>query len=150
MIYRRYEISSGTIFDNSKEIITFLRDKFSPPYNVVEIEVGLLNERREAARRKVFNTVDGSSKFHVLLFRPNQTTFKAAPQLCVCDDCKVSIGSCSLFSDHTIQVGELNPTHLRSEDTRPTGDIGKEAADDFIVADTFIAVAPDTNSPDIL
>ena len=92
----RREVSSGTVFDNSKEIVTFLRDKFSDkesPRNVVEIEVGLLNERREAARRKVFNTVDGSSKFHVLLFRPNQTTFKAALRLCVCD--------------HTIQVGEL-------------------------------------------
>lgn len=85
----RRQISGGEIFLRSKNIVEFLQYKFgenkSPQYHIVEIDELSLEEERNVDHRKHFKTIDGSSSFHVIIFSPHSTKFKASPRLCLCD-----------------------------------------------------------------
>ena len=52
---------------------------------------------------------------------------KAAPRLCVCDECKTNYGSCQLFKEYEICCNHLKKNCLRSA---YVSDIGAEIEDD--------------------
>ena len=94
----RQVVAAGRVFGTSKEIVSFLHEKFGskecPTYNIVEIKQDLLAEGRDTSRCKVFKT---TSEFHILVFNPYCTSFKAASRLCMCSQCHIYVGSCNLF-----------------------------------------------------
>ena len=59
---------------------------------------------------KVYNTVDGSSAFQVAVSTPNSETFKAAPRLCLCDNCLSKYGSCKMFKTYSFIASNWKPT----------------------------------------
>ena len=63
----------------------------------------------------------------------------------------MNYGSCSLFSSHKLRTQTLKNIFLHSEVEikGQNSDIG-DASDDFLLADTFCAVAPDESSPETL
>lgn len=149
----RESINSGAIYDNSEEIVQFLNEKFkhkeSPSYHIKEILVDDLMKERNNDRRRIFKRIDGSNGFQVAIFKPSSNTFIASPRLCICDECKVEIGSCSLYSSYEIQVQELNPLFLRNIDEPAPEIVGKEEVSDFITVDSVVAVpAPKGNVND--
>ena len=73
-----------------------------------------MDEARCNAALKVCKTIEGSSSFQVMLFKPNSAIIRAASRICICDLCKVDYGSCKLFQDYTLQVQILKETLLRS------------------------------------
>ena len=75
-----------------------------PDYVIKEIFVEDVNEARRNAVLKVCKTIEGSSSFQVMLFKPNSAIIRAASRICICDLCKVDYGSCKLFQDYTLQV----------------------------------------------
>ena len=116
----RTSIAGGTVFQNSLEIVEFLNEKFGlneiPRYHIVEMGVNHLTKEREEDHRKDFKTINGSSSFHVAVFTPNCTTFKASPRLCLCDACVVEYSLCELFRSYEIQVQQLNSVNLRQNE----------------------------------
>ena len=128
----------GEVFQNSGEIVEFLKKKFgennAPQYHIVEIEEAALNEERERDLRRVYKTIHGSSEFHIMIFTPNSKSFRASPRLCLCDQCKVDYGSCSFFNSYELQVQELNQISLRSNIPPPPPPeiVGQEAVNEFI------------------
>ena len=86
----------------------------------------------------------------ILVFSPNETRFKAGPQLCLCDKCKVEFGFCELFSSHHLQIQELISIRLRSEVAPPPKIVGEYHVDEFILPNSVVAVAVDANSIDII
>ena len=104
----RKEIAAGEVFEKSDQIVSFLEHKFKdkecPKYHICEIKEEPLKKERDEDHRRVFKTVDGSSEFHVCVFSPNSTHFKASPRLCMCEKCVVKYGSCDLFTAYELQV----------------------------------------------
>ena len=65
-----------------------------------------MKRERAEARYKRFPTVKGSSSFQVMIFYPDSSVIKVAPNLCGCDLCSSSMyGLCELFSEYTLQTG---------------------------------------------
>ena len=145
----RRQIAGGEVFLRSKNIVEFLRNKFgentSPSYHIVEIEEKPSEEERDLDHRKVFSTVDGSSSFHVIIFTPHSTTFRASPRLCLCEKCDKEYGSCELFVEHELKVLEIKPAALRSNVPPPPEVIGQEEVNDFIQPGTYVAVTAPQN-----
>jgi hypothetical protein len=112
----RRSIGSGNFFHTSEEMVTYLQEKFQernhPKYEIHEILVSELEKKRVLSRLEVANSVDGSSTFQIMLFSPNKETFKAAPRLCICNECRNEYGSCTLFKEYTPTVFNSNITVL--------------------------------------
>ena len=51
----------------------------------------------------------------MLVFKPNQKKFRAAPHLCVCEKCEVEIGSCEIFDDYELECNDLKGNVSRSD-----------------------------------
>ena len=49
------------------------------------------------AQLKKYPTTDGSYQFHVMVFKPNAESFRAASCLWRCDKCLCDYGNCDLF-----------------------------------------------------
>ena len=127
-------------------------EKTNPNFFIKLIDVDDLEDSMaEEARLKEFPTIEGSDSFQVMAFQPNASYFKAASHLCICNNCQMNYGSCSLFSSHKQRTQTLKNIFLRSEVEieGQNSDIG-DASDDFLSADTFCAVAPDESSPETL
>ena len=92
----RQEIARGYIYTKAHEICEYLHEKFgkktAPVYHCHEMKVKQLEEERQRNRYRKFDTVEGSSSFHVMVFQPNSQTFRASPRLCVCDSCVLKPG----------------------------------------------------------
>ena len=146
-VYARDEINRGTIFTNASGIVNSLICKFGansdPKYDIREIDVQELTAIRSKRNRMVFKTVHGSDSFHVMVFKPNASTFRASPRLCICDECKADYGSCSLFSEYELCVHELRDIPLRSDVPPPPEVVGEEEVDGFVTPGSIIAVAAD-------
>ena len=97
--------------------MSFLQSNFSnksnPSYFVKEIEPVTLEEQRSSNKLKEYNTNDGSSSFQVIVFGPMERC--AAPQICLCDNCKDYYGSCSLFKTYSMYVKILKGNILQSD-----------------------------------
>ena len=115
-----------------------------------EISSSLLEECRASESLMNHPSIDGSSAFHVMVFTPNSTKFKAADRICICDECKKSYGSCNMFSIHEINPRTLNKTSLRSNVIQPVTEEDDQNTLHFIVEDSYVAIVADTSSVDTL
>ena len=115
----RQEIARGSFFANSDDMVNFLSNKYAefkdPHYVLKNISINRLMEGRVQDQRNVYKTIDGSNSFQVLVITPNYASFRAAPHLCICQQCKVEYGSCSNFKEYIPVVETLNKITLRSE-----------------------------------
>ena len=132
----------------SEEVCAFLKDKFSAntkvPYHVVEIEEELLQLEQERASHKVYQTVVGTNSFQVMVFKPNSTTFRAAPRLCMCLSCVEDYGSCALFDDYSIKYSHVGNVVARSTVLPPDVPESGATGTDFVFPDTYVAVISQT------
>ena len=148
----RQRVAAGDVFLSSSTMVDYLNDKFkdstNPEYVVKEIDCSLLEENRAAASLLAHPTIDGSSTFQVIVFKPNSDHLKAANRICVCQQCQKDYGSCNIFSSYPIICHKLNKTYLRSKVTEQTTLAESNAICDFIVADSFIAIAAEESSMD--
>ena len=118
-----------------------------------EIPESDLNEARKAASSKFFTTIDGSSQFMVMVFRPNSPTFSVARRLCTCAQCiHIEYGTCELFEEFALRTGDKLPLFLRSENaTDMLGDNDYSSTNtDFIVPGSYVAVAAEEKSIDTI
>ena len=104
----RREIAAGQTLSHADEIVSFLQKKFcestTPVYYSTEILCEDLEESRKNRRSKIFNTTDGSSKFQVMVFRPNKRFVRVSHLLCICEKCiSYEYGSCDSFFEVELQ-----------------------------------------------
>ena len=105
-------MSCGTSYSSSIDIVEALKPNLTD--KKVRYSIKAIPEDRSDVARKQDNslkisTIDGSSSFHALVFKPNSRAFRASTRLCVCDDCKVEYGSCKLFKDYTLTIMGYKP-----------------------------------------
>ena len=139
---RRFIGAGGMVLD-ADDCLAFLTKKFeektNPKFYCRKISVSSLNEARTEARLKKYPTIEGSTLFQVMVFKPNSPVFKVARRLCICEDCMNDYGSCPLFESFELRTGNLKKIYLRSsEDPEPsTVDIApKHNQTEFLLPDT--------------
>ena len=90
----RNDIAGGMFFRNAEEMVSHLSEKFAekidPCYIFKNISLEQLLKGREEDHYQIFKTIDGSSSFQVAVFSPGTTSFRAAPYLCNCNQCKIT------------------------------------------------------------
>ena len=151
----RQDIARGSYFANAEEVVSFLHDKFGekqfPNYHITEIPTDDLKMLRHSASPLISKTLQGSSSFHLILFKPGAATFKAATRYCICARCQAEFGSCPLFKEYMLIVEPIYPPSLRSEKLVPvtTEEEDFEVAG-FITPESIVAVAAAKNSPDTI
>lgn len=98
----RREIAAGEFFASSADMVEFLNEKFknhsSPVYYFKELDSKELETERVEAKMRSYSTIEGSSKFHVMVFKPNSNVISAAQRLCICSTCEREYGTCSISS----------------------------------------------------
>ena len=81
-------MAAGDLFLSSSTMVDYLDAKFksstNPEYTAKEIDSSVLKENRAAANLLVHSTIDGSSTFHVIVFKPVSDHLKTAKRICVC------------------------------------------------------------------
>jgi len=147
---RRF-VGTGGKVSTAADCVSFLNqifaDKVCPNFVVKEIEKDKLEELRSEARLKNYPTINGSDQWHIIVFRPNTTTFRAAPQLCICYLCRQSYGSCSLFKSYELRTGDLKKNHMRSEVEATSSTVEEDVIDDgLILPGSYCAIAADRSS----
>lgn len=150
----RLAVSQGHSFYCAAEMVEYLTDKFkhkeSPKHYYKEIHSKDLEVKRIEARFTAFQTILGCDSFQVVIFSPNSTTIKASNRLCLCEQCQNDYGTCSLFTNYTPVVQQLNKVSLRSsreEAVLPDNET-ESVLTDLLTEDVIIAVAADTKSID--
>ena len=151
----RRETAAGQSYLDAAEIVEFLSHKFetsNQPYVFREIKAKELEIERAEASLRNHITVNGSSKFHALVFSPSSDSFKASPILCVCEQCEMHYGSCSNFEEYNLLVGTLNKVNLRASEIveiDASDDLTDEDENiDFIFPDSIVVVPADEKSLD--
>ena len=91
--------ASGNSFTCTTDIVQALHGRTNPCYATKEISEVVLEEAWKKGRSLKICSIEGSSNFHVVVFRPNSNVFQAASRLCVCDECNINYRSCSLFHE---------------------------------------------------
>ena len=144
----RYIGTGGVVLD-AGACADFLENKFgqntNPKFYVKEINADSLNSARHEAQYQTYTTIDGSSLFQVMVFKPQNTTFKAAAYICLCESCMKDYGSCSLFTSYQLLTGTLNEINLRF-DVEPAFEISDGASSnnsEFLLPNRYCAVAAD-------
>ena len=93
--------------------------------------------------------IKGSSRFQVMVFKPNANHFRAANFLCICAQCRIEYGTCSNFLSYELRTGVLKKIDLRSEEETPTQrEEGSTERENFILPGTYCAIAADRASVD--
>ena len=92
----------------------------------------------------MFGTIDGTSAFRSIVFKPNSTTISAANRICICERCMNECGSCSLFSDYEIPVTMWKQTSTRISIQEYNGSMTESSS--FILQDSFCAIASSLSS----
>ena len=104
----RREVAAGQQLSNAEGMINCLEGKFgeseSPIYVFKEIKTEDLQRGRNASLHTDYKGIKGSSFFQVIIFKPNTTTIRAAPRICICSTCKEDYGSCNLFQDYQLTL----------------------------------------------
>ena len=145
----RREVAAGHVMQTASEMVEWLQTKFEtkqdPNYVFKNFEQKSLEAERATDQLKHYPTVNGSSHFQVIVFRPNEP-MKASPRICICDKCQNEYGSCDLFKEYTLTCNQLNKTCLRSQINEYIGieerEDGEEASDvDVLHVDTVVALA---------
>ena len=99
-----------------------------------------LTDERGSRKRKNYKTIDGSSVWHVIVFKPNQEYFVASNCFCICDQCSRDYGTCALFSKYQLDVSESLDIPLRSDDNIPFETVGQEKDEGIIGPNTNLAL----------
>ena len=145
-------VASGLSFSNSEEMVDYLDNKFkdsaSPTYYIKDIDARKLDKLRARARANKYETLQRSNKFQVIVFRSNSGNLRAAPRLCLCEQCNVNYGDCHLFSDFQLSVIELNKKNLQHGNKEERDHSSLNNLNNFIIENTFVAVAADELPPD--
>ena len=146
-------MANGIYFEGVNSMVNFLESKFGdkkePKYVIKEITKDSLETERNNGKYNTCNTIDGSSLFQVMVFSPNSQHIKAAPRLCICDDCELEYGSCSLFNSYQLQVCVLKEPMLRSQNLELINlDTSQKASTDFFLTGSVCVVAAATKSAD--
>ena len=135
-----------------EEVVSFLQGRFShkeyPSYHIVQITNDHLQPLKDDRHRKTFKKITGSSLFGETIFTPRWATFRSSQRLCVFNLCKHVPGSCELFDEYEITVGELNPFCLRSDVEVPVTNVGNQDNTGFIIPNSYVAVRPESK-PDV-
>ena len=79
--------------------------------------------------------------YRIFTLAPHTNGFKASPRLCMCEQCMITYGSCSLFQSYEIQVQTLNTPALRNDVPPPPEVVGQEEVNEFVSVGTYVAVA---------
>ena len=145
----RRGIAGGCLIIEVYEIVDYLVSKFSdrtyPHYIFREIAAKFLEDKRTEDRLRTYRTIDGSSRFQVAVFKPGKNTFRAAPHLCICTECMDrEYGSCNLFQDYDIVVGDLNQIALRGNVEETTMESESDVVLDFAQVGSIVAI-PESN-----
>ena len=148
----RREVAAGKKLQFGDEMVEFLSGKINsktdPAYKFKNITTAQLEEARAEERLKVYSTIEGSSKFQAIVFKPNQK-MKASPRICLCKECKDDYGSCALFKEYEINIKHLKKICLRSsimerisaEIQNPEDAIDDTPAADALLKDVAVALA---------
>ena len=76
------EVGLREYFCDARDVVSFLNEKFSqntsPRYVVREINNEDIQSSRVETQLKGFSSIEGSDKFQVAIFKPNETSFLAA------------------------------------------------------------------------
>ena len=135
-------------------MVDYLDDKFKdsdPTFYFKTIDCSVLDEERTSIKLKDFETVDGSSSFHAILFKPGVSTLTAATQISICESCKGEYGLCDEFMEYPIpNVTQLNKMFLRSntENATTVAQEVDETVAGLLVPGSFVSIAANTNSID--
>lgn len=131
-------------------MVEMLRNKFGkqqqPKYIIEEISASIVQEKCVESRLEVFNTLDCSSKFEIMFFQPNLTTYADADRICLRQQCKDEYGSCSLFQDFYLLVTQLKETGLKFNDTQH----GEKPLTELLLPNSVCAIAANNKSSDTL
>ena len=151
----RHEIASGAFLTEAADMVEFLQEKFhdksNPLYVIKNIDPSRLELARVEDMSKVFPTIDGSQIFQVVVFKPNQMTFKASPFLCLCKICQNKYGECSNFQEYQLVSNTLNTVSLRSNfESSSVEKEEKSEITDFLCHNSFCAVAAAYSSKDTM
>ena len=97
-----------------------------------------------------YHTIDGSHAFQVAVFFPNFDFFKAAPYLCIWEECKADYPLCTIFKVYNHNVQKLNKILFRSEalPEEITGDEDNKNILEFAQIGTICAIPADEKSQD--
>ena len=101
-----------------------------------------LEEARKIDNSLFIKTIDGSSTFRVVVFKPNSKVFWAAPRLCICESCQNDYGTCQLFNEYSLTIMDYQLPFLRSqpgESTEP--DDKSDESWDFLGNNSIVAIA---------
>ena len=145
----RRAIASGKILKTASGMVEFLQtylestDKLT--HKVLEISKSELDVARLAASKKGFITIDGSSLFQVMIFTPHSTHIKASPRICLCELCKLKLGSCKLFQQYDLRfqskkISTLRSDHLEKGQLLENSE-GSDVITEYLVEGTICAVA---------
>ena len=111
------EVTAGAYLKMSVEKVAFLKEKFggntNPSYFLKEVTIRELEMSRAELKLKAFRTIDGTAGFQVIVFKPDSMMIKAAPHLCICNECLNDYGLCALFNEYEICIQQLNKTFTR-------------------------------------
>ena len=120
----RREVTARQSFIQAAALVEFLGQKF-PNHFFDVISIKELEDRRSEDALLMVKTIDGSSKFQVVVFTPDSKEIKTAPRLYNCDNCPVNYGTCDRFTSHGMSILHLNKVALRSS-TKPDSSNNEE------------------------
>ena len=146
----RREVAAGQSFIHADDMVKFLEQKF-PNHFFDVISTKELKDRWGEDTILSVKTIDGSSKFQVVVFTPDIKQIKATPRLCICDNCLVNYGTCDRFTSHDMSILHLNKVALRSStklDSSNNENTDETVAKEFVVPGTVVALAADSSSID--
>ena len=119
----RKSVERGKIILNSGDCIELLSEKFNPvdytnpTYSFQQISTTDLEIIRKSRSKKVYDTVDGTLKFHVIVFRPNSDYILPSNQLCDCTSClDYTFEDCGLFQKYVLSSYEAHKVVTRSDE----------------------------------
>ena len=141
----RRAIAGGQLIKKIDEMVDYMESKFSdktyPRYVFRDISPIILEDKRMEDRLKKYRTIDGSSRFQVAVFHHGKTTFRAAPYLCICDQCMDNkYGSCCTFEEHGIVVTNLNIVALHTSVDETNCETESDLILDFAQVGSIVAI----------
>ena len=157
----RREVATGYVLQTSSEMVEWLQIKFEiqrdPIYVFKIFNHKSLEAERATEQLKCYATVNGSAKFQVIVYRPNEP-MKASLRICICERCLNEYGSCELFRELTLTLtcNQLNKTCLRSQfnddyigiEKRDEGEGEEETDVNSLCIDSVVALAASKKSLD--
>ena len=123
-------------------------------YVVEEITEEEIQDARKLSRSYLFGTIEGTRSFQVVVFKPNDTVFRAAQRICFCNSDNINTNaSCNHYSEFELKANQLKVPSSRSMNTpietqhESTTEV-EDTRIEFVQPDTVCAIAPSEKSRD--